>query len=107
MAASNIASILCIIITVHFLSSSHHRTALARPSPAFPDVTPMETQLLEERTIGMDDASSASSSSSSSSCEGMMGEEHEHEECMMMMRRTMEAHLDYIYTQSHTTHNQP
>ncbi|KAK4401778.1 UNVERIFIED_CONTAM: phytosulfokine [Sesamum calycinum] len=57
----------------------------ARPGPAFHDVTPMETQRAdhnEAQKVVMD----------RDKCVGL-GED----ECMM--RRTLEAQLDYIYTQ--------
>ncbi|PIN07629.1 hypothetical protein CDL12_19797 [Handroanthus impetiginosus] len=57
---------------------------LARPGPAFHDVTPMETLRRdnEVQKVGTD----------GDGCIGL-GED----ECMM--RRTVEARLDYIYTQ--------
>lgn len=66
-----------------FLMVSH---SLARPlATAFHDVTPMETHHHPEKQqiVNTEDGS----------CEGLGDEE----ECMM--RRTLQAHLDYIYTQ--------
>ncbi|XP_022845433.1 phytosulfokines-like [Olea europaea var. sylvestris] len=76
---SNVTT-LC-IITLLFLTSSHTR---ARPEPTFRGVTSMETHRRdnEEHMVDVDQKS----------CDGI-GED----ECMM--RRTLEAHLDYIYTQ--------
>ncbi|KAI3448194.1 hypothetical protein Pfo_004859 [Paulownia fortunei] len=72
---------LCIITLLLFLTSSH---VLARRDPTFHDVTPMETHAgdNEVQKVGVDE----------DSCGGV-GED----DCMM--RRTLEAHLDYIYTQ--------
>ncbi|XP_022896919.1 phytosulfokines-like [Olea europaea var. sylvestris] len=74
------------VITLLFLTLSH---TCARPEPTFHDITPMETHKEdhEEHMTDMDQKS----------CDGI-GED----ECMM--RRTLEAHLDYIYTQKQ---NQP
>ncbi|KAH7832899.1 hypothetical protein Vadar_001179 [Vaccinium darrowii] len=55
-------------------------TCTARPGPAFPDVTPMKIEHGDAEVGG------------EVNCEGV-GEE----ECLM--RRTLAAHVDYIYTQ--------
>ncbi|KAG8368510.1 hypothetical protein BUALT_Bualt15G0053200 [Buddleja alternifolia] len=72
---------LCMTTILLFLSLSH---VIARREPAFHDVTPMETHRgdneVQKEDVNQD------------SCDGM-GED----ECMM--RKTLEAHLDYIYTQ--------
>ncbi|XP_030444990.2 phytosulfokines-like [Syzygium oleosum] len=75
-------------ITTLFLTSLLLLCAIsscfARPEPVFPDVTPVETKLVGVETNELLDES----------CKGV-GEE----ECLV--RRTLAAHLDYIYTQKH------
>ncbi|GMY11955.1 phytosulfokines 3-like [Fagus crenata] len=60
-------------------------TYAARPEPAFAEVTPAKTQHgdVEAEHAEVDEG-----------CEGLGGEE-------CLMRRTLAAHLDYIYTQKH------
>ncbi|KAL7199551.1 hypothetical protein ACSBR2_021777 [Camellia fascicularis] len=55
-------------------------TCTARPEPAFHSVTPMKTQHTD---VGVE---------VEESCEGVGAEE-------CLMRRTLAAHVDYIYTQ--------
>ncbi|KAA8536293.1 hypothetical protein F0562_028771 [Nyssa sinensis] len=71
-------SALCIIALLFFTL-----TSAARPVPTFDDVTPMKTRHGdgEVQKVQVEE-----------SCEGV-GEE----ECLM--RRTLAAHIDYIYTQ--------
>ncbi|KAI3445871.1 hypothetical protein Pfo_002536 [Paulownia fortunei] len=75
------ATTLCMTTLLLLLAFSH---VLARREPAFHDVTPMETHRrdneVQKVVIDRD------------SCVGL-----EEDECLM--RRTLEAHLDYIYTQ--------
>lgn len=76
-------STLCIVSLLLFLTLSY---AVARPVATFQDVTPMETHhghRVNDHVEKVD---------KEESCEGL-GED----ECLM--RRTLEAHLDYIYTQ--------
>ncbi|KAK6120995.1 hypothetical protein DH2020_045265 [Rehmannia glutinosa] len=74
------------IITLLLFLTLAHLLAAARPEPTFHDVTPMETHSTDHNVEVDED-----------SC-GEVGEE----ECMT--RRTLQAHLDYIYTQNQ---NQP
>ncbi|KAE8008162.1 hypothetical protein FH972_004702 [Carpinus fangiana] len=60
-------------------------SATARPEPVFSDTTPMKTQHGDAQVEKVMEEES---------CEGV-GEE----ECLQ--RRTLAAHLDYIYTQKH------
>ncbi|KAI5661201.1 hypothetical protein M9H77_20524 [Catharanthus roseus] len=78
---------LCMISLLLLLTLSNNSVA-GRPVPAFHDVTPMETLHVEKNEVAKGDTEEG--------CEGL-GED----ECMM--RRTLQAHLDYIYTQK----NQP
>ncbi|KAK3416566.1 hypothetical protein EUGRSUZ_H02324 [Eucalyptus grandis] len=78
-------------ITTLFLTSLLLLCAIlscfARPEPVFLDVTPVQTQragVETERDVDLMDES----------CKGV-GEE----ECLL--RRTLAAHIDYIYTQKH------
>ncbi|KAG5526271.1 hypothetical protein RHGRI_032526 [Rhododendron griersonianum] len=57
-------------------------TCTARPGPPFSDATPMKTQHEDVNDVEVEGIN----------CEGV-GEE----ECLM--RRTLAAHVDYIYTQ--------
>ncbi|XP_030444070.2 phytosulfokines-like [Syzygium oleosum] len=59
-------------------------SCFARPEPVFLDVTPVKTKRVGVETNELLDES----------CKGV-GEE----ECLV--RRTLAAHLDYIYTQKH------
>ncbi|KAK5775560.1 phytosulfokines 3 [Gossypium arboreum] len=77
------------VLTLLFVSTL---SFAARPGPAFPDQSPTKTQAkgitvveteVERSTEAVED-----------SCQGV-GEE----ECLM--RRTLAAHVDYIYTQNH------
>ncbi|KAH6813456.1 hypothetical protein C2S51_022474 [Perilla frutescens var. frutescens] len=71
---------LCIITLFLFLTFSGD--VIARPDPNFSDVTPVEIH----SKGGVDEGN----------CGGG-GEGEGEDECLM--RRTLEAHLDYIYTQ--------
>ncbi|KAI3525491.1 hypothetical protein L1887_04327 [Cichorium endivia] len=62
---------------------------IARPTPTFKDVTPVETHHTDEEVA---------KSRTEEICTGP-GEE----ECLM--RRTLAAHLDYIYTRKEPTRN--
>ncbi|OAY45399.1 phytosulfokines [Manihot esculenta] len=79
--ASNKVTILCILAILLIISST--LTNAIRPDPASGSVTPAKI-----REWGFDEAEKAEVEDS---CEG--GEE----ECLM--RRTLAAHIDYIYTQ--------
>ncbi|KAL7206328.1 hypothetical protein ACSBR2_019107 [Camellia fascicularis] len=70
-------STFCILALLLFFTL----TCTAQPEPAFHHITPMKTQHRDVRVDQMEE-----------SCEGV-GEE----ECLM--RRTLAAHVDYIYTQ--------
>ncbi|KAA3485637.1 phytosulfokines-like [Gossypium australe] len=72
----------CIIIVFPLLFTFSSCASAARPQPAAPyahHATPIKVQYLVEED----------------SCDGI-----EEEECLM--RRTLAAHLDYIYTQKNT-----
>ncbi|KAL8242463.1 hypothetical protein R6Q59_012765 [Mikania micrantha] len=68
-----------------FLLLSTLSFAIARPMPAFKDVTPAKTHLAEEEVA---------KENTVESCSGP-----DEEECLM--RRMDDAHLDYIYTKKH------
>ncbi|KAL3525578.1 hypothetical protein ACH5RR_013950 [Cinchona calisaya] len=78
---SKFASFFIITLLFIYLSLSF----AARPEPTFHDATPMKTQdgVEAKEQVEMEEK-----------CGGV-GEE----ECLM--RRTLAAHLDYIYTQNH------
>ncbi|KAL3614369.1 hypothetical protein CASFOL_042443 [Castilleja foliolosa] len=82
MAKATTLSIATLLLILIILPSSH---VLARPHPAYHDVTPMDThhQGNNEMQKGAIDRDS---------CVGL-----EEDECLM--RNNLEAHLDYIYTQ--------
>ncbi|CAK9165522.1 unnamed protein product [Ilex paraguariensis] len=61
-------------------------SAAARPEPAFPDTNLVKTQQ-EEGTVGAQHVEVVDEN-----CEGVGDEE-------CLMRRTLAAHIDYIYTQ--------
>ncbi|KAL4588604.1 hypothetical protein LXL04_001496 [Taraxacum kok-saghyz] len=75
------------MIAILLLSMLSHTTA--RPTPIFKDVTPMETHHTDEEVAN---------ARTEEKCTGP-GEE----ECLM--RRTLAAHLDYIYTRNKPTLN--
>ncbi|XP_030538885.1 phytosulfokines 3-like [Rhodamnia argentea] len=78
-------------ITTLFLTSLLLLCAIsscfARPEPVFLDVTPVETNRVDVETESGNELSDEN-------CEGV-GEE----DCLV--RRTLAAHIDYIYTQKH------
>ncbi|KAH6789902.1 hypothetical protein C2S51_004908 [Perilla frutescens var. frutescens] len=76
------STILCITTLILLLTSSR---VLARPGPAFHDVTPIENQ----RTIDQEGQKVADEEK----CVGLGDDE-------CLMKRTIEAQLDYIYTQN-------
>ncbi|KAL3515378.1 hypothetical protein ACH5RR_022280 [Cinchona calisaya] len=78
-------STLCIISLLLFLTLSY--SVIARPVATFHDITPMETH--HDLNVNNNNVEKVDKEES---CEGL-GED----ECMM--RRTLQAQLDYIYTQ--------
>ncbi|PWA58115.1 phytosulfokine [Artemisia annua] len=71
------------MIAILFISMLSY--TIARPVPTFNDVTPVETHPTEEEVA---------KAKTAENCTGP-GEE----ECLM--RKTLTAHLDYIYTKKH------
>ncbi|KAJ4716108.1 Phytosulfokines 3 [Melia azedarach] len=74
---------LCFILALILFTSS-----AARPEPAFSDASPVKHQ----RGDHVEEAAEKADQTVEESCDGV-GEE----ECLM--RRTLAAHVDYIYTQ--------
>ncbi|KAF5743972.1 hypothetical protein HS088_TW08G00560 [Tripterygium wilfordii] len=78
-------STLCMVALLLFFFTI--TSTAGRPEPEFADITPMKTQQ-HEKNIDVEKVDIEES------CEGI-GEE----DCLM--RRTLAAHIDYIYTQKH------
>ncbi|KAF5733226.1 phytosulfokines-like [Tripterygium wilfordii] len=83
MSSIKVSSLCMIALLLFFFGIT---STAGRPEPEFTDVTPMKIQ--HEENIDVEKVEVEES------CEGI-GEE----ECLM--RRTLAAHIDYIYTQKH------
>ncbi|XVF61396.1 hypothetical protein PTKIN_Ptkin08bG0126100 [Pterospermum kingtungense] len=80
------AKLAAILFVLPFVLLVSTQSFAARSGPAFPNDSPAKTQA-HEGTVGTE-----STEAVEDSCEGVA-----EEECLM--RRTLAAHIDYIYTQ--------